>query len=100
MNGTRFQQQANMSPKQTTSATYLVDAYTVYSASVMAATLIFRCLFGALLPLVGGAMFDALGVGWGNSVLGFVSVAFLPLPLILYIYGERIRGSRLFKMEF
>ena len=65
----------------------------------MAATLIFRCLFGALLPLVGNAMFDALGIGWGNSVLGFVSVAFLPLPFIFYFYGERIRNSKLFKMD-
>lgn len=66
----------------------------------MAANTIFRCLFGALLPLAGNAMFDTLGVGWGNSVLGFISAAFLPLPLILYFYGERIRESRLFKMEF
>ncbi|KAK2026635.1 MFS general substrate transporter [Colletotrichum zoysiae] len=83
-----------------TSATYLVDAYTVYSASVMAASAILRCIFGAPLPLAGGAMFDALGVGWGNSVLGFISLAFLPLPFILFLYGERIRGSKVFKMEF
>ncbi|KAL0932494.1 cycloheximide resistance protein [Colletotrichum truncatum] len=83
----------------TTIATYLVDAYTVYSASVIAASAILRCLLGALLPLAGGAIFDALGVGWGNSVLGFISLAFLPLPFILYMYGERIRESRLFKME-
>lgn len=90
----------NERPIQTTSAMYLVDAYTVYSASVMAASIIFRCLFGALLPLVGNAMFDALGVGWGNSVLGFISLTFLPLPFIFYIYGERIREFPLFKMEF
>jgi hypothetical protein len=89
-----------INPAQTTSAMYLVDAYTVYSASVMAASTIFRCLFGALLPLAGSAMFDALGVGWGNSVLGFISLAFLPLPFIFYFYGERIRKSQLFKMEF
>ncbi|GKT97052.1 cycloheximide resistance protein [Colletotrichum tofieldiae] len=83
----------------TTTSTYLIDAYTVYSASVMAASAILRCVFGALLPLAGSAMFDALGVGWGNSVLGFISLAFLPLPLILFFYGERIRKSRLWKME-
>lgn len=66
----------------------------------MAASAILRCLFGALLPLAGSAMFDALEVGWGNSVLGFISLTFLPLPFILFFYGERIRESRLFKMEF
>lgn len=87
-------------PVQSTNATYLVDAYTVYSASVLAASAILRCLFGALLPLAGNAMFDALGVGWGNSLLGFISLAFLPMPLILYVYGERIRQSPFLKMEF
>ncbi|RFU29644.1 hypothetical protein B7463_g6702, partial [Scytalidium lignicola] len=38
------------------STMYLVDAYTVFSASVTAASTIFRCLFGALLPLAGPAM--------------------------------------------
>ncbi|KAH7305589.1 cycloheximide resistance protein [Stachybotrys elegans] len=83
-----------------TTATYLVDAYSLYSASVLAASAILRCLFGALLPLAGNAMFDALDVGWGNSLLGFISLAFLPVPLILYIYGERIRESSFLKMEF
>ncbi|KAI9147176.1 cycloheximide resistance protein [Paramyrothecium foliicola] len=84
----------------TTSATYLVDAYTTYSASVMAASTLCRCVLGAVLPLAGGPMYDRLGVGWGNSVLGFISLAFLPLPLTLYYFGERIRESRTFKMDF
>lgn len=84
---------------QMTSATYLVDAYTVYAASVTAASAILRCLIGALLPLAGSSMFDTLGVGWGNSVLGFISLAFLPLPFILFYCGEKIRELRLFKME-
>lgn len=82
-----------------TSATYLVDAYTVYAASVTAASAILRCLIGALLPLAGSFMFDTLGVGWGNSILGFISLAFLPLPFVLYSYDEKIRELLLFKME-
>ncbi|KAE8383476.1 major facilitator superfamily domain-containing protein [Aspergillus bertholletiae] len=82
------------------SAMYLVDAYTVYAASVTASNTIFRCLFGALLPLAGGAMYSALGVGWGTSVLGFIAVAFIPVPVFFYIYGERIRESNVFKIEF
>ncbi|EEP81636.1 predicted protein [Uncinocarpus reesii 1704] len=82
------------------STMYLVDAYTVYAASVTAANTIFRCLFGALLPLAGPAMYDSLGYGWGNSVLGFIAVAFIPLPFIFYLYGQRIRESNLFKIEY
>jgi hypothetical protein len=82
------------------STMYLVDAYTVFSASVTAASTIFRCLFGALLPLAGSAMYNKLGYGWGNSVLGFIAVGFLPLPFIFYRYGQRIRETNIFKVQF
>jgi len=61
---------------------YLVDAYTRYAASVSAASTVLRSLIGALLPLAGNAMYDSLGVGWGTSVLGFIAVAFIPVPLV------------------
>jgi hypothetical protein len=81
--------------------TYLIDAYTVYAASVSAAATVFRSLVGALLPLAGNAMYDTLGVGWGNSLLGFIAVACVPVPLLFWIYGERMRTSaRLSKVEF
>jgi MFS family permease len=79
---------------------YLVDAYTVHAASATAAATVFRSLFGALLPLVGNSMYDALGVGWGTSVLGFIAIGFIPMPFLLYAYGARIRESKLFQVEF
>jgi hypothetical protein len=81
-------------------STYLVDAYTIYSASAMAANTVFRSLLGAILPLAGGKMYRTLGLGWGNSLLAFIAIALAPLPLIFYRYGERIRNSKLFKVEF
>lgn len=36
-------------------------------------------------------MFDKLGVDWAGSLLGFLGVAFLPIPFLFYIYGERLR---------
>lgn len=80
--------------------TYLVDAFTVYAASVSAAATVFRSLLGALLPLVGESMYDALGLGWGTSVLGFIAVAFIPMPLIFWKYGQRIRESKRFQVKF
>lgn len=81
-------------------ATYLVDAYTVYAASVSAASSVFRSLFGALLPLAGNSMYNTLGVGWGTSLLGFLAVAFIPVPLIFWKFGERIRNSKISQVEF
>jgi hypothetical protein len=82
-----------------TTLIYLVDAYTVYSASAMAASTVFRSLLGALLPLAGPKMYQHLGLGWGTSVLAFIAVAMMPLPVLFFKYGERIRESKLFYVE-
>lgn len=80
--------------------TYMVDAYTVHAASVLAASTVFRSLLGALIPLAGNSMYNALGIGWGTSLLGFIAVAFMPTPLIFWRYGERIRESKRFQVNF
>ena len=80
--------------EQMAGSTYLIDAYTVYAASVSAAATVFRSLFGALLPLAGNSMYNAMGVGWGTSLLSFIAVAFVPVPFIFWKFGERIRGSK------
>ncbi|KAI1386723.1 MFS general substrate transporter [Hypoxylon trugodes] len=72
---------------------YLLDAYPRYAASVTAAMTVLRSLLGALLPLGGLEMYDALGLGWGNSLLAFVALALIPIPLVFYKFGERIRGK-------
>ncbi|KAJ5314042.1 uncharacterized protein N7443_000926 [Penicillium atrosanguineum] len=83
-----------------TVSTYLVDAFTIYAASAMAANTVFRSLAGALLPLAGPQMYATLGLGWGNSLLGFIALAMCPLPIIFYVYGERIRTSKRFQIQF
>lgn len=70
---------------------YLVDAYTKYAASALAASTVTRSVFGACLPLAGPRMYDALGLGWGNSLLAFVALLFLPMPFLFEKYGERLR---------
>lgn len=85
---------------QMTTSTYLVDAYTIYSASAIAANTVFRSLIGAILPMAGPSMYAALGLGWGNSLLGFIALALAPLPIVFYLYGERIRNSKRFRVEF
>ncbi|KAJ5558176.1 hypothetical protein N7535_008392 [Penicillium sp. DV-2018c] len=81
-------------------STYLVDAFTVYAASAMAANTVFRSLAGALLPLAGPKMYETLGLGWGNSLLGFIALALCALPVIFWVYGERIRTNPKFQVEF
>ncbi|KAK9856680.1 hypothetical protein MYU51_000511 [Penicillium brevicompactum] len=82
-----------------TVTTYLVDVFTVYAASAMAANTVFRSLAGALLPLAGPKMYAALGLGWGNSLLGFIALVFCVLPVIFWVYGEHIRTSPRFQVR-
>lgn len=81
-----------------TVSTYLVDAFTIYAASAMAANTVFRSLAGCLLPLAGPKMYEKLGLGWGNSLLGFIALALCPLPVVFYLFGERIRTSKKFQI--
>lgn len=78
---------------------YLVDAFTIYAASALAANTVLRSLVGAILPLAGRQMYMTLGLGWGNSLLAFIALAMCPIPLIFYKYGERIRTSHRFQIN-
>jgi MFS family permease len=70
---------------------YLVDSFPQYAASAIAGMTSIRCLFGAVLPLAGNSMYEALGLGWGNSLLGFICVLMIPFPALIYKYGKAIR---------
>jgi multidrug resistance protein len=71
--------------------TYVIDCYPKYAASANATLTATRSLVGALLPLAGPKMFEALGLGWGNSLLGFLALAFIPIPIVFIKYGKVIR---------
>ncbi|KAJ5573636.1 uncharacterized protein N7459_008063 [Penicillium hispanicum] len=71
--------------------TYVIDSYPAYAASANATLTAVRSLVGALLPLAGPKLFANLGLGWGNSLLGFIALAFVPIPIIFSRYGQRIR---------
>jgi MFS family permease len=72
--------------------TYLVDTYPTYAASVIAAITVLRSSLGATIPLGGLSMYDTLGLGWGNSLLGFVALVLVPVPVLFRIFGSRIRA--------
>ena len=70
---------------------YLGHAYPRYAASVLAANDFLRSAFGAGFPLFAAAMFHNLGVGWACTLLGCLTVLFVPYPFIVLKYGRRIR---------
>lgn len=78
--------------------TYLVDVFTVHAASAMAANTVLRSLMAALIPLSSQKMYQVLGYGWGNTLLGFVSLLLVPIPFVFIKYGERIRARSTVKL--
>lgn len=71
---------------------YLVDIFGAQAAaSALGANNFLRFVFSTLLPLAGPAMYSSLGYGWGNTLLGFLALAFVPFPILFYMYGDRLR---------
>lgn len=72
--------------------TYLVDSYTRFAASAIAAATVLRSLAGFGFPLFAPSMYNALDYGWGNSLLGFVAIGLgVPAPFLLWVFGKRLR---------
>ena len=60
---------------------YLIDMYkSIAGASAAAANGLLRYMCGAVFPLFTVQMYNTLCIGWGTSLLGFVTVALLPIP--------------------
>lgn len=73
--------------------TYIIDAYTRFAASAIASATVLRSLAGFGFPLFAPAMYEALGYGWGNTVLGIIAIVLgIPAPILLWFYGEKLRS--------
>ncbi|KAI5462053.1 major facilitator superfamily domain-containing protein [Mariannaea sp. PMI_226] len=70
---------------------YLVDSYTVFAASAIAATVVMRSFFGAAFPMFTTYMYHNLGIHWASSIAGFLALLCTPLPFVLFKYGRQIR---------
>ncbi|PYI16999.1 membrane transporter [Aspergillus violaceofuscus CBS 115571] len=78
---------------------YLVDSYTIYAASVMAACTLMNSVFAAAFPLFTDQMYQGLGPQWAASVPAFLALACVPIPFVLYRYGALIRARCFYAAE-
>jgi hypothetical protein len=91
---------------------YLVDTYqAANAASALAANGLLRYSFCAAFPLftlqsefdsrcstlpaalADAAVYAKLGIAWATSLLAFCTLALLPVPWVLFVWGEGIRRS-------
>ncbi|EKM58431.1 uncharacterized protein PHACADRAFT_159539 [Phanerochaete carnosa HHB-10118-sp] len=67
--------------------------YLSFAASALAANTVVRSLFGAGFPLFATQMYDALDPRWASTLLGFVALALMPIPFVLFRFGPAL-GER------
>ncbi|CAJ2509286.1 Uu.00g143120.m01.CDS01 [Anthostomella pinea] len=63
--------------------TYMIDAFPEYAASSTAALASSRNVAGTFLPLAGPYLYKAIGLGWGNTLLGFIALILIPAPYLI-----------------
>jgi hypothetical protein len=73
---------------------YLIELFgSKGAASALSANNVLRYMGGTFLPLAGPRLYESLGYGWGNTLLGFLALLFVVPPVLLYKYGERMRAK-------
>lgn len=74
------------------SQTYIIDVFgPEAAASALGAVTLVRNITGAFLPLAAPSLYANLGLGWGNSLLAFIFIGFIPIPFYFYWRGQWLR---------
>jgi MFS family permease len=80
-------------------ADYVVDAYSKYAGSSVAAVVLGENLFAAFLPLAAQSMYADLGFRWASTLLGFLALLLAFAPVCIIIWGPAIRARSPFMKE-
>lgn len=71
---------------------YQLDEFAELSTSANSASRVVSYVLAFIFPIFAPAMYEEMGYGWGNSVLGFVVIALgLPVCWVLWTHGARLR---------
>ncbi|KIV92963.1 hypothetical protein PV10_04214 [Exophiala mesophila] len=80
-------------------ADYVVDSYSKYAGSAVAAVVLGENIFAAFLPLSTMAMYSNLGFQWASTLLGFLALLLSFIPVVIIPFGRRIRARSPFMKE-
>lgn len=78
---------------------YLIDSYTLYAASALAANAVMRSIMGAVFPLFTPRMYASLGDQWACMVFAFLALLCTPMPFLFYRFGPAIRSRSKFSVS-
>lgn len=71
---------------------YLIDTFTRFSASAVAANTFMRSMFAGAFPLFVIPMYHKTGVDWGSTIFGCIAAVLIPVPFLFFVWGKRIRA--------
>ncbi|KAG9771081.1 MFS general substrate transporter, partial [Aureobasidium melanogenum] len=72
---------------------YIMDVYSKYAGSAMAAIVFGENLFAALLPLSTYTMYRNLGFQWASTLLAFIALVVSFAPVCLLKWGPTLRAK-------
>jgi len=78
---------------------YLTDIYHHVGASLLAASTLTRSTFAFAFPLFMPKLYENLHAHWAGTILGSLLLLFMPVPLLFWQFGERIRARSTFKFR-
>jgi hypothetical protein len=70
---------------------YMIDSYEAYAASALTFVALVRYIAAGGMTVVGIPMYENLGTHWTMTVLACISALAVPIPYVLYWYGQNIR---------
>ncbi|SZE99620.1 unnamed protein product [Blumeria hordei] len=70
---------------------YIFDTYSIYAGSALASITFVRYMFAGSIQIVSIDMWETLGTQWTCTLLGGIASLLVPIPFILWVWGERIR---------
>ncbi|KAI9693448.1 MAG: hypothetical protein M1820_009241 [Bogoriella megaspora] len=80
---------------------YMMDTYgPLYGASAAGANSLSRYTLSFAFPLFTLQMYDALGIGWATTLLGFCTVCMTPIPWVFFRWGSRLRAKSKYERSF
>lgn len=75
---------------------YVIDSYETNSASAMSSITFLRYIVAGGLVIADIPMYEGIGVHWTLTLMGCLGTVLVPVPLIFWKFGGRIRARSQF----
>ncbi|EGW33117.1 uncharacterized protein SPAPADRAFT_60428 [Spathaspora passalidarum NRRL Y-27907] len=77
----------------------------MYVGSIFAGNNLFRSITAGCFPLFGRPLYNNLAtkefpVAWGTSILAFLALAMIAIPVLFYLNGPRLRARSKFALQY